>query len=70
MSLMIISGRKSLRSGPRWLVCTHTYPVSIVSLDRNTDKMTDQEKIPLAIAGILFITLPFLAGLIALYASK
>jgi hypothetical protein len=67
MSLMIISGRK-LR--PRWLVCTHSYPASPVSLDRNTDKMTDQEKIPLAIAGILFITLPFLAGLIALYASK
>jgi hypothetical protein len=37
---------------------------------RNTDKMTDQEKIPIAIAGIAFIALPFIAGLIALYASK
>jgi hypothetical protein len=32
--------------------------------------MSDEEKLPIAIAGILFITLPFLAGLIALYASK
>ena len=37
---------------------------------RNTDKMTDAEKIPIAIAGIAFITLPFLAGMIALYAAK
>ena len=36
----------------------------------NTDKMTDQEKIPLAVGGILFITVPFIFGLIALYASK
>ena len=36
----------------------------------NTDKMSDAEKLPIAIAGIAFITLPFLAGLIALYASK
>jgi len=36
----------------------------------NTDKMTDAEKIPIAIAGIAFITVPFIAGLIALYASK
>jgi hypothetical protein len=32
--------------------------------------MTDQEKLPLAIAGIAFISLPFIAGLIALYAAK
>lgn len=37
---------------------------------RNTDKMTDAEKLPIAIAGIAFITLPFLAGMIALYAAK
>jgi hypothetical protein len=37
---------------------------------RNTDKMTDTEKLPIAIAGIAFITLPFLAGMIALYAAK
>lgn len=36
----------------------------------NTDKMTDQEKIPIAIAGIAFIALPFIAGLIALYSAK
>ena len=39
-------------------------------LYRNTDKMTDAEKLPIAIAGIAFITLPFLAGMIALYAAK
>jgi hypothetical protein len=32
--------------------------------------MTDQEKIPIAIAGVAFITIPFIAGLIALYAAK
>jgi hypothetical protein len=32
--------------------------------------MTDAEKIPIAIAGIAFITLPFIAGMIALYAAK
>lgn len=37
---------------------------------RNTDKMTDAEKIPIAIAGVAFITLPFVAGLIALFASQ
>ncbi|KAL3763515.1 hypothetical protein ACHAWU_009199 [Discostella pseudostelligera] len=36
----------------------------------NTDKMTDQEKIPIAIAGLVGISLPFIAGLIALYAAK
>jgi hypothetical protein len=32
--------------------------------------MSDKEKIPIAIAGIAFITIPFIAGLIALYAAK
>jgi hypothetical protein len=32
--------------------------------------MSDEEKIPIAIAGIAFITIPFIAGLIALYAAK
>jgi hypothetical protein len=32
--------------------------------------MSDAEKMPLALAGVAFITLPFLAGMIALYASK
>ncbi len=36
----------------------------------NTDKMTDAEKIPIAIAGLVGISLPFIAGLIALYAAK
>jgi len=36
----------------------------------NTDKMSDQEKIPIAIAGVAFIALPFIAGLIALYSAK
>eukprot|EP01082_Thalassiosira_pseudonana_P009314 g8341.t1 g8341 contig29:297136-297456(+) len=36
----------------------------------NTDKMSDEEKLPIAIAGLVFISLPFVAGLIALYAAK
>jgi hypothetical protein len=36
----------------------------------NTDKMSDEEKLPIAIAGVAFITIPFIAGLIALYAAK
>ena len=36
----------------------------------NLDKLSDQEKLPIAIGGFLFISLPFVAGLIALYASK
>jgi len=38
--------------------------------DSNTDKMSDEEKIPIAIAGVAAITIPFIAGLIALYAAK
>ena len=34
------------------------------------DKMSDEEKLPVAIAGFAFISLPFLAGMIALYAAK
>mmetsp|Transcript_39286 Transcript_39286/g.80485 ORF Transcript_39286/g.80485 Transcript_39286/m.80485 type:complete len:109 (+) Transcript_39286:133-459(+) len=36
----------------------------------NMDKMSDSEKLPIALAGLAFISLPFIAGLIALYASK
>ena len=36
----------------------------------NTDKMSDAEKIPIAIAGFVGISLPFIAGLIALYSAK
>lgn len=36
----------------------------------NTDKMSDKEKIPLAIAGLVGISLPFILGLIALYSAK
>mmetsp|Transcript_16126 Transcript_16126/g.33881 ORF Transcript_16126/g.33881 Transcript_16126/m.33881 type:complete len:103 (-) Transcript_16126:351-659(-) len=36
----------------------------------NTDKMSDEEKIPIAIAGLIGISLPFIAGLIALYSAK
>lgn len=36
----------------------------------NTDKMTDEEKIPIAIAGLAAVSLPFIAGLIALYAAQ
>lgn len=32
--------------------------------------MSDEEKLPIALAGLLFISLPFVAGLIALYAAK
>ena len=34
------------------------------------DKMSDAEKLPIAIGGLLFVSLPFVAGMIALYASK
>eukprot|EP00527_Entomoneis_sp_CCMP2396_P003389 CAMPEP_0198146992 /NCGR_PEP_ID=MMETSP1443-20131203/32671_1 /TAXON_ID=186043 /ORGANISM="Entomoneis sp., Strain CCMP2396" /LENGTH=102 /DNA_ID=CAMNT_0043811115 /DNA_START=119 /DNA_END=427 /DNA_ORIENTATION=- len=36
----------------------------------NTDKMSDEDKLPIAIAGVAAITIPFIAGLIALYAAK
>jgi hypothetical protein len=32
--------------------------------------MSDQDKIPIAIAGVAFITLPFIAGLIALFSNQ
>mmetsp|Transcript_6267 Transcript_6267/g.11421 ORF Transcript_6267/g.11421 Transcript_6267/m.11421 type:complete len:96 (-) Transcript_6267:107-394(-) len=35
-----------------------------------TDKMSDEEKLPIAIAGIVGISLPFILGLIALYSAK
>ena len=38
--------------------------------NRNTDKMSDEEKLPIAIAGVAFISLPFIAGLIALYSAQ
>ena len=37
---------------------------------RNTDKMSDEEKIPIALAGLAGISLPFILGLIALYAAQ
>merc|ERR1719261_1876659 len=36
----------------------------------NTDKMSDEEKIPIALAGVAGISLPFILGLIALYAAQ
>ena len=54
-------------------LCANVYVyiyMLLLWLYRNTDKMTDAEKLPIAIAGIAFITLPFLAGMIALYAAK
>ena len=36
----------------------------------NMDKMSDGEKLPVALAGLAFVSLPFIAGLIALYAAK
>ena len=36
----------------------------------NTDKMSDADKLPIAIAGLVGISLPFIAGMIALYAAK
>lgn len=36
----------------------------------NLDKMSDSEKIPLALGGLVVISLPFIAGLIALYSAK
>jgi len=40
------------------------------SYNRNTDKMTDEEKLPIALAGLAGISFPFILGLIALYAAK
>jgi len=40
------------------------------SLLSNTDKMSDEEKIPIALAGLAGISLPFILGLIALYAAQ
>jgi hypothetical protein len=54
-------------------VTNNTSPFFKLTLQRkhrNTDKMSDKEKLPLALAGVAFITLPFLAGMIALYAAK
>merc|ERR1719287_351872 len=36
----------------------------------NTDKMSDEEKLPIAIMGLVGISAPFILGLIALYAAK
>ena len=41
-----------------------------LSTNRNTDKMTDEEKIPIALMGLAGISLPFILGLIALYSAK
>mmetsp|Transcript_27635 Transcript_27635/g.50166 ORF Transcript_27635/g.50166 Transcript_27635/m.50166 type:complete len:107 (+) Transcript_27635:138-458(+) len=45
-----------------------TEPEDFFSSD--VDKMSDKEKIPIALAGLAFVSLPFIAGLIFLYASK
>ena len=37
---------------------------------RNTDKMSDEEKLPIALAGLAGISLPFIFGMIALYAAQ
>jgi hypothetical protein len=42
----------------------------IIRYHRNTDKMSDEEKIPIAVAGLVGISLPFILGLIALYAAR
>ena len=34
------------------------------------DEMSDEEKIPIALMGLAGISLPFIAGLIALYSAK
>merc|ERR1712232_419371 len=36
----------------------------------NTDKMSDEEKIPIALMGLAGISLPFILGMIALYSAK
>jgi hypothetical protein len=37
---------------------------------RNTDKMSDGDKLPIALAGLAGISLPFILGMIALYSAK
>ena len=36
----------------------------------NLDKQTDEEKLPIALIGLVGISAPFILGLIALYASQ
>lgn len=36
----------------------------------NTDKMSDADKLPIALMGLAGVSLPFILGLIALYSSK
>lgn len=48
----------------------YSHALSLVEHDSNTDKMSDQEKLPIAIAGLVGISLPFILGLIALYSAK
>mmetsp|Transcript_24449 Transcript_24449/g.28167 ORF Transcript_24449/g.28167 Transcript_24449/m.28167 type:complete len:110 (-) Transcript_24449:397-726(-) len=36
----------------------------------DTDKMSDAEKLPIALGGLAAISLPFILGMIALYAAK
>merc|ERR1712238_301540 len=36
----------------------------------NTDKMSDEEKLPIALAGLAAISLPFILGMVALYAAQ
>jgi hypothetical protein len=44
--------------------------INVRLIYRNTDKMSDAEKLPIAIAGMIGISLPFILGMAALYAAK
>jgi hypothetical protein len=51
-------------------VCLFSFPSRSVIYYRNTDKMSDEEKIPIALIGLAGISLPFIFGLIALYDAQ
>ena len=50
-------------------VCLFLFPHVLLQY-RNTDKMSDEEKIPIALAGLAGISLPFIFGMVALYAAQ
>lgn len=55
------------------MYCTHLFLLSSAyskSNFSNTDKMSDGEKMPIALMGLAGVSLPFILGLIALYAAK
>jgi hypothetical protein len=47
-----------------------SFVVGTSKSNSNTDKMSDGEKLPIALMGLAGVSLPFVLGMIALYAAK